>query len=277
MGKLIAMDLDGTLLPEGTFLLNPEYYEVIRKLHDEGNVIVAASGRHYSSMRKLLKPVFDDVIFLCANGTFVTRRGTFMDHKCLPDDLYLSVLKDMRKTGGYVGADTWDAVWSDSHDEAFMDVMEHGYRMDIRRIGDLSDVWDRSGAFELEEGCRRGILKIALHVSEDAGRLADEIRRKYGTRANIMASGAKWVDCVPLGADKGIALADIQKKLGIGREDTIAFGDNGNDVGMLQCAGESYCVENGRNEAKEAADHVIGPMQEDSVLKVLKTLLRKAD
>ena len=45
MGKLIATDLDGTLLPEGTFQLNPEYYEVIRRLHDEGHVFVAASGR----------------------------------------------------------------------------------------------------------------------------------------------------------------------------------------------------------------------------------------
>ena len=87
MGKLIATDLDGTLLPEGTFHLNPEYYEVIRRLHDEGHVFVAASGRHYSSMRKLLEPVWEDVIFLCGNGTYVACRGVSMAVRPLPDRL----------------------------------------------------------------------------------------------------------------------------------------------------------------------------------------------
>lgn len=274
MGKLIAMDLDGTLLPEGTFLLNPEYFDVLHKLHDLGHVIVAASGRHYSSMRLLLEPVSEDLIFLCGNGGFVICRDVPMDMKSLSDDLYLNVLSEMRQTGGFVCADTPQAVCTDSQDEDFIRQMSGGYRMNLRKVPDLAEL-SYEGRMEFEPGHKRGILKVALRTEKDAAPLAEKIRSQYGDRANIMTSGEKWVDCVPLGADKGIALSRIQKQLGFTKDQTIAFGDNGNDIGMLKQAGESYCVENGREETKRAAGHVIGPMEDDSVLKVLKTLLRK--
>lgn len=275
MGKLIAMDLDGTLLPEGTFQINPEYFEVLQKLHDEGHVIVAASGRHYTSMRLLLKPVWKDVIFLCGNGSYVTCRGIPMDVKSLPDSLYMRVLTEMKETGGFVCADTPEAVCTDSDDEDFIRGMSGGYRMNLKKVKDLAGLRYEGDDLERQAGHERGILKVALHIDEDAAPLAEKIRRQYGQEANIMTAGAKWVDCVPLGADKGIALSRIQSQLGFSPEDTIAFGDNGNDIGMLQLAEESYCVANGREETKKAARHVIGDMRDDSVLKVLKTLLKK--
>ena len=64
MIRLIATDLDDTILPEGTFDLNPEYIEVIRELNQKGILFVAASGRHTSSIRRLLEPVRDEVVIL---------------------------------------------------------------------------------------------------------------------------------------------------------------------------------------------------------------------
>lgn len=292
MGKLIACDLDGTLLPEGTFDLNPEYYDVIRRLHDAGNVFVAASGRHYTSMRLLLRPVFDDVVFLCGNGTFVACREVAMAVHALPRDLTEAVIRDMRTYGGQICADTTDAVWTESRDDSFCKWMSGGYRMNMRRTDDLlcigpdgtvSRDGQAGGGSQSEEACLpqeparsdagSGILKCALFVDRDAQAIADTLAAKYGDRVHIMSAGRQWVDCVPLSVDKGTALSDLQKRLGFSREDTIAFGDNGNDVGMLRCAGESYCVGGGREEAKKAAGHVIGGYEEDAVLEVLKKLL----
>ena len=59
----------------------------------------------------------------------------------------------------------------------------------------------------------------------------------------------------------------------ISREETAAFGDNENDIGMLELAGQSYAVENARRAVRDAASHVIGPMREDAVLKVIKSWL----
>ena len=58
MVKLIMTDIDGTLIPDGTMDINPEYFEVIEKLVEKGIIFVVASGRHMSSVKKVFAPVF---------------------------------------------------------------------------------------------------------------------------------------------------------------------------------------------------------------------------
>ena len=53
MIKLIATDIDGTLVADGTLDLNPEYYDVIKELKRRGTIVLAASGRQVS--RKYLR------------------------------------------------------------------------------------------------------------------------------------------------------------------------------------------------------------------------------
>ena len=53
MIKLIATDVDGTLVKDGTMTINPEYMTVIRKLTEMGITFVVCSGRQYDSERKL--------------------------------------------------------------------------------------------------------------------------------------------------------------------------------------------------------------------------------
>ena len=53
MIKLIASDIDGTLVKDGTLAIDGEYMEVIGRLIDKGIVFVACSGRQYRSERKL--------------------------------------------------------------------------------------------------------------------------------------------------------------------------------------------------------------------------------
>ena len=86
MIKLVVTDIDGTLLPEGTDHLNPELFEVIRALKENGIQFAVGSGRQYMSMRYLFQPVLDDVIFIAENGSNVMYQGknlssSFMDPK----------------------------------------------------------------------------------------------------------------------------------------------------------------------------------------------------
>ena len=57
------------------------------------------------------------------------------------------------------------------------------------------------------------------------------------------------------------------------REETMAFGDNNNDISMLKNAGESYAVSEAREEVKAVCRHVLQDTNKNSVLRVLKTLL----
>ena len=261
MIKLIVTDVDETLVPEGTYDINPEYYDVIRQLTEKGILFAAASGRHDSGVRKLMKPVEDTVFALSANGTCVTRRGEMLAYWEIAQDLFLKVLEKMRMYHpDIILADRPECVYTDTSDEEMFRWIHDGYRVDVRKCPDLAHLVSP-------------ILKTAMWVNEDAALYVDRMREQFVNELNIMTAGDHWVDIVAREADKATAVAAIQERYGILPEETIAFGDNGNDIGMLKLAGHSYAVENARDEVKSAADEVIGPMREDAVLKVLKGLL----
>ena len=72
-------------------------------------------------------------------------------------------------------------------------------------------------------------------------------------KAQLAAAGKEWMDCNPLGANKGTAIEFVQKHFGISPEETCTFGDNLNDIEMLQNSGRSYAVANARAEVIAAA------------------------
>ena len=68
MIKLVASDLDGTLLMKGAQSLPEDIFPLIRQLKDLGILFIAASGRQYANMKDLFAPVADDMAFLSENG-----------------------------------------------------------------------------------------------------------------------------------------------------------------------------------------------------------------
>lgn len=77
----------------------------------------------------------------------------------------------------------------------------------------------------------------------------------------------------PLVPGKGSALAFLQEFLGISPEETCTFGDNINDIEMLQEAGLSFAVSNAREEVRNAAKDICRPYWENGVLEILKSFL----
>ena len=80
--KLIASDIDGTLLLNGAKTLNPKIFIEIRKLREQGILFMAASGREYTNLRSLFSPVADDIIYLCLNGCL-----TFYHDQCISKEI----------------------------------------------------------------------------------------------------------------------------------------------------------------------------------------------
>ena len=82
------------------------------------------------------------------------------------------------------------------------------------------------------------------------------------------------MDYLPLNVSKGDALSWIQQHLGIPAEQTVAFGDQNNDISMFAFAGDSYAVPDAAADAKRAAKYILdeGP-DKDGVLHFLEKLL----
>ena len=75
MIKLVASDIDGTLLRDGNTEISKEVFEHIRRLKESGVLFAAASGRQYTSIRRLFAPVADDIVYLCENGAILYQDG----------------------------------------------------------------------------------------------------------------------------------------------------------------------------------------------------------
>ena len=68
MIRLIASDLDGTLLKNGAQVI-PEIFELIPALKKRGIHFVAASGRQYANIRRLFAPLQDEISYVAENGS----------------------------------------------------------------------------------------------------------------------------------------------------------------------------------------------------------------
>ena len=82
MIRLIASDIDGTLLLNGATEIPQEIFYQIDRLERKGILFCPASGRQYSSLRKLFAPVADRVPFLCENGAVVYGPGKIGRASC---------------------------------------------------------------------------------------------------------------------------------------------------------------------------------------------------
>ena len=97
MIKLIASDIDGTLVKDGTLAIDGEYMEVIGRLIDKGIVFVACSGRQYRSERKLFTPVADRLLYISDGGTVVRTPKEILKVDTLPDKIWKGMCSMVRE------------------------------------------------------------------------------------------------------------------------------------------------------------------------------------
>lgn len=263
MIKLIASDMDGTLLPEGTPDINPELLDVILKLKEKGILFVAASGRQFVSMQPVFKKIENDIVFIADNGSYVTYQGKVMNYRYFEQDVLEEIITYARGLKNvFFMASTVDHAYTDNREDREMIAwIRDGYGVQMDVVEDILKTEEK-------------ISKVAIFFKdEDAGQMMEKIRPGFRGKANVVASGAHWVDLIEAHTDKGHALEEIQRQRNIRREETMAFGDNLNDISLLNCAAESYAVAGARKEVKEAAAHVLTDTSADAVMNVLKTLI----
>lgn len=263
MIKLIASDIDGTLVTDGNNRLEPEYFDVIMRLKEQGTIFAAASGRQYSSIAKLFEPIKDNMIFIAENGAYVTCRGEDMVVHVMDRERIYSLIDDIRSIPGCeICLSGKQTVYVESKDQAYIDMLIYEYKNEVTVVKDLLEVDDE-------------FIKISAFHREDALTVAGSILiPKWESELEIAGAGAQWLDIMSYNVSKGEAIKKIQKQLNIKMEETMVFGDNLNDIAMLRQAGESYAIGNARDEVKQVAKHIADTNLNHGVLKVLKTLMK---
>ena len=134
--------------------------------------------------------------------------------------------------------------------------------------------YDIREATDLMKTPVENVIKFTVyHPSACEEMCAPVFTPTWQSRAKLASAGKEWMDCNPPGVNKGTAIRFLQEYLGITPEETCTFGDNLNDIEMLQSAGTSFAVSNAREEVIAAAGGTCAPYWENGVLQVLKTFL----
>lgn len=246
MIKLIASDIDGTLVENSTAVLHPEMFELIRKLKQRGTLFCAASGRQYQSIANMFEPVKDDIIFLAENGAHIRYQGKDISLIEMKREHIEEIVHTIRREnidGDYI-VSTNDGSIMDTKNQEFIDLITYGYRNKFRLVEDV-----------LKEDVP--IIKVAAFKKGSIRELGESLLiPAFCDKVKATMAGEEWVDYMEASVDKGHALKTIQEYFKISKEETIAFGDNSNDIGLLKAAGRGFAVENALSEVKAVATDI---------------------
>lgn len=262
MLKLIASDMDGTLLDSKGYM-SEEIYDIIRELKDRGIMFTAASGRQLESLKKRFKPVDDDIIYLAENGTYVVYQGEEIYSNILERKIVDDVVKSIRAIDQSAAFLCGKRHAYAENDELIQFMRQPVFGYDIVKVSSFSDVDD-------------DILKISLFDSVDPRMRSFKILGpQYEDRLYMAVSGYNCLDIMSKGASKGTAIREIFKRFGICKDEAIAFGDNYNDIEMLEAVGESYAMGNAEEDVKNKATHVIGKNDDHAVVETMKSIIEE--
>ncbi len=257
MIELVASDMDGTLL-NSKKELPPRFFPLLERLLRLGVRFAVASGRQYYSLLRTFAPVKDEILFICENGGMVMEKGRTLSLTELDRPLLFEIIGVLREQPGAFPVLCGEKSAYIENDTPFFLENVTPYYARCQKVTDV-----------LEAAKKDRICKIAAFDTGNAETGVYPLLRRIAGRANVCLSGGHWVDLMPTGVNKGTAMRFLQKKLGIGPDECMAFGDYPNDLEMLKACTESYAMANAHPDVLAVCRHTAPSNDEEGVLSTL--------
>ena len=288
MIKLLALDLDGTLL-NSRGKISDENKNAIRQAEEMGVLVTIATGRRFRDAR----PVALEIGF---NAPIVTHNGALLkfadslrtvEFSLLSNETVREILRVGRETGGDalvsidprgLGTLLYDRVsdenlplkkyiaWAKTlHGEDAED--------SVRHVEDLEEVSDRTEV-------------VHISFSGSCAPMAEMQRiltSELGASVNILATiyprlDFTLLDILPPDASKGIGVEKLAARHGLTHENVMVCGDNFNDLEMLEFAGTPVVMGNAAPELQEREDfHTTLSNDENGVALAIERFILNAE
>ena len=251
--KLIVSDLDETLLNDDHLVGQRNHDAILKARKEHGIKFVPATGRGFMQIQPELKELgLNDLegeyVISFNGGALSENKGIrVIEFKGLP----FAKMKEIFEAG------------------LNFDVCQHIYTPDTVYVFNLSDSEKkRLAELKLEVVyCQENnvdflkdtpVAKI-LYQNEDVPylmSLEEKLKPITDGCVAVSYSSNRYMEFNALGVDKGQGLIDLANKLGIDIKDTIAVGDNYNDISMLKVAGLAVAANNAVDDVKAICDYV---------------------
>jgi Cof subfamily protein (haloacid dehalogenase superfamily) len=282
--RLVAIDMDGTLLPNDVQKISSRNVQALRAAQQAGITIAIATGRRLAYTVPLVDglELRADTPMITSNGAVIrTLGGEAIDRCHMESRVARGLCGLLRPFGALVF--TFDRP---GRGELVLE--------DFEQIQGRIAVWAETNrsAIEvfkpLESALMDGDDPIQGMVTGPVSRMRDAEKALRGShwiencecmRTEYPARDVSILDLLPRGVTKGWALRQLAQRLGIDRRETMAIGDNWNDVSMFEWAAQAVVMGNAalelRSLAKASGWKQAPPNDQDGVAVVLEAALKK--
>lgn len=262
MIRLAVFDIDGTLISPQMNTIASETVDAIRNLRHRNIIIAVATGRQWHSIPPEIKGMDFDY-YILSNGAYITDgEGTILhQHE--------------------IDAETVEALVND--------FLERDYPLELRYItGNQSvnpkrSIIDYTASFfskeQIKKGLKASIVQQKLNHAGElpiscVGHIETEDKpyfdRKYPQLHFMMIFEGRLCDINKVGVSKATGVAEICSYLNIDIQDTIAFGDDENDIELIRDAGIGVAMGNAIPAVLNVADYVTDCCEDLGVANALK-------
>ena len=260
MIKVVASDVDGTLIHELGESISPRLFAQIERLKEKGIYFVVASGRPYANLKRLFVPLEEEIAYISENGSYCVDKDTVFAKGLIEAPLATEILGAIDEIDELVCIVSTDHVMytSTKHREYTASILKN-YDYEVTYVDNL--------ATDIAEP----IIKIATFTPGDNFATLEHFKALFGDRIKVVTAGNAWVDFISPIANKGSSLKAYCELKGVKPEECMAFGDQYNDAEMLAFAGESYAMETCAPGVEKYAKHRTA-LVEDTLDELLNSL-----
>lgn len=263
--KLIAIDLDGTLLTREKTIA-PRTKRALQQAMELGHHVVIATGRPPRASMNYYNELLLQTPMVNFNGAFVHHAqdeawGQY--HFPIERELAFQVIEACEKFEIHsVMVEVKDDYYLDRHDPEFERVLGDGHKP--LAVGSIRELLADHPTSVLIRPNDHTIQALRQHLSDHHADMVEH--RVWGAPWNV-------IEMCKAGVNKWTGLEVVARSLGISRENVIAFGDEDNDLEMIQNAGYGVAMANANPLLKEVAAHITESNDNDGIAAVLERLL----
>ncbi|MFS9180669.1 HAD family hydrolase [Streptococcus timonensis] len=270
--KLIATDMDGTILDSQGLLDLPRLEKILDRLDEKGIRFVIATGNEIHRVRQLLGNLADRVVLIVANGAKIFENNQLIQVETWDDELVEKALTFFK------GQECQNQFVITSMNGGFVKEGTIFTQLEKFMTPEMIELFYQRMNFveELHPELFGGVLKMSLVVGEDrTDQVQEDFNQVFNGRVQAVSSGYGCLDIIQDGIHKAWALQELLKRWDIESEEIMAFGDSENDVEMLELAGVAYAMENADDKAKAVATDIAPANSQGGVYQVIEDWLDK--
>ena len=272
--RVIATDMDGTLLdPKGQLDL-PRLEKILDKLDHRGVRFVIATGNEVHRMRQLLGHLAERVVLVVANGARI-----FENNELLQAQTWDDAMVD-RALDHFKGRECQDQFVVTAMNGGFVKKGTVFTELDKFMTPEMIEKLYQRMQFvdEFDSSLFGGVLKMSMVVGEERlDSVLQEINDLFDGHVRAVSSGYGCIDILQDGIHKAWGLVELLKRWNLKPEQIMAFGDSENDIEMLELAGISFAMENAEEAVKEIATKVAPANSQAGVYQVLENWLERGE